>query len=202
MMGSVKRSRIKIDHTKVIDGFGELAGRHTYEPREVRCGLCGKPFVFSTKAQKYVHEVRGVPYKRADSGAAYCATCLPRRVARNRAVRNEAAIAAAYVRALSAMEAAPDEVEAIFAVLEAAVALHRIRPSPTRADRLIALARRAGRIRPADATWRLWEARVQLLRGRLVAARRTLGIVIETSSGSIRRAAERLLASIPDPSSA
>ena len=122
MMGSVKRSRIKIDHTKVIDGFGELAGRHTYEPREVRCGLCGKPFVFSTKAQKYVHEVRGVPYKRADSGAAYCATCLPRRVARNRAVRNEAAIAAAYVRALSAMEAAPDEVEAIFAVLEAAVA--------------------------------------------------------------------------------
>ncbi len=67
-----------IDHGKVMDGHGRLAGRSSYVSFVTPCVVCGTPFAFTGTAQKYVLEVKGVPVK-ALRGSAFCARCMKRR---------------------------------------------------------------------------------------------------------------------------
>ena len=68
-----------INHHKLIDGFGELDGAHTYVPFETFCGICDAPFVLHPRIQKYMLEVRQIPVKMLQRGAVFCLSCRRRR---------------------------------------------------------------------------------------------------------------------------
>jgi hypothetical protein len=69
--------RVPIDHTKVCDGFAQLASSKFYRDRDATCGICGRDFILGALAQKEILEQNGVPVKFLDRGAAFCGTCLP-----------------------------------------------------------------------------------------------------------------------------
>jgi hypothetical protein len=69
-----KRDSAPIDHSRLVDGFGEMQGRTDYEAFEANCARCGARFTLTAAAQKHVHEQLGIPIKRA-RGAGLCSTC-------------------------------------------------------------------------------------------------------------------------------
>ena len=69
----------RIDHAKVMDGFGQLRGHEVYRPIATFCGICDEPIELSAREQKYLLEVKGVPVKFLRRGAAYCQRCTARR---------------------------------------------------------------------------------------------------------------------------
>ena len=80
---------VPIDHTKVTDGFGQLRGHGVYVPFATYCGICDDPVVLSPREQKYLLEVKGVPVKFLQRGAAYCQRCAKRRARINFLARGD-----------------------------------------------------------------------------------------------------------------
>lgn len=105
-------SGVPIDQSRVIDGFGEVSGQTEYADEQVHCGLCGKKFVFTAAAKKYVFEVRRVPVKMRHRGAAYCDVCRDRRAAFNRLLRVMERLQREHRAAAAAVRAAPDDASA------------------------------------------------------------------------------------------
>lgn len=170
-----------IDHAKVIDGFGDLVGRDVYEPREVRCGRCGRFFTFTAADQKYVHEVRGVPVKMADRGAAYCDACVPLRAEENRTARRRSRSLRAIEEARARMELDPRDAAATLDVVRAHLAILEQQPSVRSAERLVVLARRARRLDPDRLEARYWEGRALEAAGQAQGAARALEAFIEST---------------------
>jgi hypothetical protein len=67
-----KEPPLPIDHTKIMDGFSQLRAFTIYEPLNTFCGICDDPIILSPQEQKYLLEVKGVPVKFLQRGAAYC----------------------------------------------------------------------------------------------------------------------------------
>lgn len=156
---------VPIDHARIIDGLRELEGETHYQPREVKCGDCGVMFTFSPSAQRYVHEVRGVPVKMAERGSVFCARCVPPRAEANRARRRLNACLNAHSAAQVAWVERPDDVGAVLEAVRTGIALREIqagRAHPQGGEALIAMARRGARLEPTDPRWRYWEGRAQL----------------------------------------
>lgn len=139
-------TRAPIDHSKIIDGFGELQGRSWYEPFETRCAGCRKPIVFEGADQKYVHEVRGVPIKMARR-VARCGECARARGRVNRAKAELVELRRAVERARVASKARPRDVGAGLAYLQAHLALLERVPNPRS---LTKLRMEAGRVANLD----------------------------------------------------
>jgi hypothetical protein len=70
---------VPIDHSKLCDGFAQLAFSKFYRDRDATCGVCRADFLLDARAQKEILERNGVPLKMLDRGAAFCPSCLPRR---------------------------------------------------------------------------------------------------------------------------
>ncbi len=70
-----------IDHSLIIDGFSELTTHKHYLPFDAACGICGTRYPVSSREQKYIVEMNGVPVKHLTRGAVFCEECLQRRVA-------------------------------------------------------------------------------------------------------------------------
>jgi hypothetical protein len=69
-----------IDHNAIMDGLSELAKHKHYIPFDTFCGICGEACHVTSREQKYILEVRGVPAKMLRRGAVFCDACLERRV--------------------------------------------------------------------------------------------------------------------------
>jgi hypothetical protein len=160
------RVRVPIDHSRLIDGFAELRGRTHYEDESLQCGDCGRAFVFTAAAQKYVFEVRGVPVKMRNRGAAFCDACRDVRARRNRAARQLKKLEHAAQEARAASEREPRNADVLLAWVAARVA-HlegQARPPTKRAiDDLRASLRRAGRLNPNVRNVEEWAGRVEKL---------------------------------------
>lgn len=159
--------RAPIDHAQATDGFGELIGRTHYESFETTCGRCGVAFVFSATAQKYVHEQRGVPIKRAHTGAGYCSDCATARGRNNRAraqtsSENQQLLAAAE-RAKRAADASPKDGAKLLEYVVAKIRVLERAWSRRAAERLLGDVRRARRLTPSLASVNKWEARLDEL---------------------------------------
>ena len=143
-----KPDRAPIDQGRLVDGFGEKLGQTHYEGFESRCGKCGAAFWFTAAAQKYVHEQRGVPIKRA-SVAGLCPTCSVAAGKRRRARGDRAAL----VREAEAAKRASDErPEHGGLLLEYVVAKLRVLEqdwAPRSAERLLGDVRRVARLDPS-----------------------------------------------------
>jgi tetratricopeptide (TPR) repeat protein len=185
-----------IDFGKIIDSFGELAGRSSYGPRELSCARCGARFTFTPAAQKYVHEARGVPVSKA-AGAAYCDGCARARGAENRASRHRARARSALAAAAGAMALRPDDAGAALEVVGAHLAVLAFEPNVRSARRLVAIARRARRLDPGRPDALYWEGRALEAAGDPEAARAAYGAFLERARGrrhaSARADAERRL---------
>ncbi|KIG17773.1 hypothetical protein DB30_02806 [Enhygromyxa salina] len=153
-----------IDHTRVIDGFGELVGRTHYESFETECGRCGVTFVFSATAQKHVHEQRGVPIKRARAGAGYCSACATARGRDNRLRAKASAEAqqlrAAAERAKASADASPKDGSKLLEYVVAKIRVLEHSWSQRAAERLLGDVRRARRLTPSLASVSKWELRL------------------------------------------
>lgn len=68
-----------INHSSIIDGFGELHDSANYMPFDSYCGVCDKQIHVSPAAQKYLLEVKQIPVKFLKRGAIYCDECRDRR---------------------------------------------------------------------------------------------------------------------------
>ena len=181
--------KVPIDHGRIIDGFGEMIGYTHYEDRVLPCGGCGVLFTFTARDQKYVHEIRGVPIKFADRGAAYCSECVRARAAQNRARRAERDAQRLHENALRFARETPDDPLALLAA--AATRLRRLGPRPTRggANEVVHPARRARKIDPACLEALLWEARGLVACGHPRAAVRAL----DTLAGRLGETGDRRL---------
>lgn len=73
------RTRIKIDHDKLIDGFGQLARFVRYRTFETSCSVCDASVVLSPLDQKHLLEERKIPVKMLMRGAVRCPACRARR---------------------------------------------------------------------------------------------------------------------------
>ena len=80
---------VPIDHKKVTDGFSQLRGREVYVPLSTFCGVCDDPIELTPREQKYLLEVKGVPVKMLQRGAAFCQRCAKRRARINYLAREE-----------------------------------------------------------------------------------------------------------------
>jgi hypothetical protein len=74
---------VLIDHTKIIDGFGDLVKYRHYRPFASHCGKCEAPIVVSGKTQQYLLEVKGIPAKFLMRGVVFCDACRKRRARLN-----------------------------------------------------------------------------------------------------------------------
>ena len=70
---------LPIDHSAVIDGFGQLVNHVNYLPFETFCGLCDAPCHVTSRTQKHILETNRVPVKMLQRGAIYCERCRVRR---------------------------------------------------------------------------------------------------------------------------
>ena len=144
-----------------MDGFGEMNGRTHYEGFESRCARCNKTFWFSAAAQKYVHEQRQVPVKRARASGT-CEACTKKRGAQNRARAESARIQKGIAAAKAAAAASPRDAGKL---LEYAVAklraLERGGWSQASAQRILGEIRRARRMDPKLKEAGKWEARLR-----------------------------------------
>ena len=200
-------SGVPIDHSKVIDGFGEVSGKTEYADERVRCGLCGTKFVFTAAAKKYVFEVRGVPVKMRHRGAAYCDPCRDRRAALNRLLRAIERLQREHRRAVAAARAAPDDAGAHAACARSIV---RLVASSGKGPLNSAIhhARRARKLDPTCVESLYWEGRAHELALRPRQARAMFEAFLADDSGRAlaprRTDARRRLASpggviAPDP---
>ena len=142
-----KPDRAPIDHAALVDGFGEMLGRTEYEGFESRCAKCGATFTFTAAAQKYVHEQRGVPIKRARV-AGLCPSCSAA-AGKQRRARGERT---ELVRAAEAAKrASAEQPEHGGRLLEYVVAKLRVLEdgwSQRSAERLLGDVRRVARLDP------------------------------------------------------
>lgn len=69
-----------IDHSAIMDGLSELTAYKNYKPFDTFCGICGAACHVTSREQKYILEVKGVPAKMLRRGAVFCDMCLERRV--------------------------------------------------------------------------------------------------------------------------
>jgi len=67
---------VRIDHTKLIDGFGNLARHNRYISFNTYCGLCGVDLTATPEMQKYLLEVKQIPVKYLQRGSVpFCEEC-------------------------------------------------------------------------------------------------------------------------------
>lgn len=175
----VPRGAVPIDHGRIIDGWGELAGVTHYQSHQRPCGSCGATFVFTARDQKYVREVRGVPVKM--DRVAYCSSCVRVRAAENRAHRARSHAQQLLRDARCIAEERTDDPNALLGVVAARLRLMDLEPNPHAASELVGLARRARRLDPACLDARYWEGRALLAAGHRDAAARALEAFVESS---------------------
>ena len=75
-----KEPLLPIDHSKIIDGFAELAGQVNYQLFDTFCGICSEETHVTPAVQKHLLEVKQLPVKFMHYGAIYCACCAKRRI--------------------------------------------------------------------------------------------------------------------------
>lgn len=159
-------SGVRVDHGRIIDGFGELSEQATYEPYEVQCGLCDARFAFSPREQKYVHEVRRVPIKMARRGAAYCQRCVPKAAARNAARAQNAERQRDVQRTTLALREHPGDPELRLKSVISRILLLELEPSRRSAVNISEDLARVRRSIPESAELARWEARLQQIKER------------------------------------
>lgn len=156
-------AEVRIDHGRIIDGFGELSEQVTYEAYEAQCGLCDARFVFSPQAQKYVHEVRGIPIKMARRGAAYCQRCVPEAAARHAARTKIAERQREVQRTTLALREHPDDPELRLQSVVSRIRLLELEPSRRSAMNISEALARLRRSNSESTELDRWEARMQEL---------------------------------------
>ncbi len=151
-----------IDHSLIVDGFGEMDGRTIYEAYVTNCGRCGREFTFTPEAQKYVHEVRGVPIKMGRRGAAYCPNCANETAADNKARRELVKRMHIAEESAAACRERPDDFGLLLRHAINRVRLQEIEPSPKAAERIVGDLRRVQRTAPKSKAVEAlyWEARL------------------------------------------
>ncbi len=155
---------VKIDHGKIIDGFQQLKGQRCYVDYETKCAECGKRFVLTADAQKYLHEVNRVPVKQAKN-AAFCAECLPGRRAEKHQQADKGRAQRLAQEADAALAKEPHNSKVLSRWFAARFELLELGPTPHSIDDFIARARQAQKqpASPSEAVF--WEAQALLLRG-------------------------------------
>ena len=67
---------LRIDHSKLIDGFGNLEKHYRYISFETSCGICREKLIATPEMQKYLLEVKSVPVKTLHRGSVpFCEKC-------------------------------------------------------------------------------------------------------------------------------
>ncbi len=153
-----EKATVPIDHTQVVDGFGELSSRTHYAPYKTRCGRCGASFCFTAAAQKYVYEVRQVPLK---SNAKYCSRCVGVAASRNRKHRATAGLFRSVQESALAVTKTPQDPTRLLESIQARVRLAEAGETTSRqrlASDLNRLRKLAPNLDVAD-----WRARVRQL---------------------------------------
>ncbi len=74
-----EEERLPIDHTKIMDGFGQLSRSKYYQAFYTNCGICNEKTFVTAKTQKYILEVKIIPVKMLQRGAVFCKSCTKRR---------------------------------------------------------------------------------------------------------------------------
>lgn len=156
------KDQAPIDHRRLVDGFGEMSSRTHYEGFESKCGRCGCAFWFSATAQKYVHEVRGVPVKRARS-AGFCDACAKARGKKNRAHAEGARRRKEIASAKAASDAEPQDGGKLLEYAVASIRALEQNWSRKSAERLLGTVRRAHRLDPKLRSAKKWERTLQAL---------------------------------------
>lgn len=140
-----KPDRAPIDHRRLVDGFGEMNGRTHYEGFESTCGRCGASFTFTAAAQKYVHEQRGVPIKRARS-AGFCPACTRSAGKARRAKGELTELIRAAERARAAASERPEHGGRLLEYVVAKLDVLEQQWAPRSAERLLGDVRRVPRL--------------------------------------------------------
>jgi len=70
---------LPIDHSRIMDGFQELARHASYVAFETFCGICDIAILATAFDQKHLLEAKGVPVKALRRGALFCRSCRTRR---------------------------------------------------------------------------------------------------------------------------
>lgn len=78
-MKQVPKEPLLIDHSSIIDGFGELTEHKQYKPFNSYCGICDQNVYVTSAIQKYIVEINKVPVKMLRRGAIFCENCKTRR---------------------------------------------------------------------------------------------------------------------------
>ena len=70
---------MRIIHSKIMDGFGELARHKFYKSFRSHCGICDREIQVTPSVQKWLLEKKGLPVKMLRRGAVFCEACTRRR---------------------------------------------------------------------------------------------------------------------------
>jgi hypothetical protein len=142
-----KKDSAPVDHSRLVDSFGEMRGRTHYEGFESNCAHCGARFSLTAVAQRHLHEQLGIPIKRAQV-AGLCSTCRAAAGKTKRARVEQDVLVGAAERARAASTAKADHGGLLLEYVVAKLRVLEQSWSARSAEKLLGEVRRVGKLDP------------------------------------------------------